>query len=168
MPGTAAMGMPRVDFYLSDPATEGARLHLICRLVDKAYAAGRPTLVLGDDRRELAALDELLWTSLDGSFIPHELAAADAPAADTGTGAAYESPVLLATQVPGQFPRALLINLGHEVPAAAGEFERVIEVPGGDAASRQQARVRFRAYRRLGAEPATHQVGGQPAAGRPL
>jgi DNA polymerase-3 subunit chi len=163
MPGTAAMTVPRVDFYLAEAPTEAARLHLVCRLVDKAYSAGRPTLVLGDDRRELAALDELLWTSLDGSFIPHDLAAPGT------TGATpTDAPVLLAMQVPDGFPRALLINLGHDVPAAAGEFERVIEVPGGDPASRQQARERFRAYRRLGAEPATHQVGGQPAAGRPL
>jgi DNA polymerase-3 subunit chi len=161
------MGVPRVDFYLAEATTEAARLHLVCRLVDKAYAAGRPTLVLGDDRRELAVLDDLLWTSLDGSFIPHDLAPDDATDA-APPGLPAEAPVLLATRVPAGFPRALLINLGHEVPALAGEFERVIEVPGGDPASRQQARERFRAYRRLGAEPSTHQVGGQPVAGRPL
>jgi DNA polymerase-3 subunit chi len=160
------MGVPRVDFYITEAATEAARLHLVCRLVDKAYAAGHPTLVLGDDRRELSALDELLWTSLEGSFIPHELAV-EGPGAASGEfrpGA----PVLLATRVPDDFPRMLLVNLGAAIPEVAAAFERVIEVPGADAASRQQARDRFRAYRRLGAEPATHQVGGQSSAARPL
>ena len=122
------MGVPRVDFYISDAATDSARLHLVCRLVDKAYAAGHPTLVLGSDRRELAALDELLWTSLDGSFIPHEFPPEVAAGPDAGSPP--EAHVLLATRPPGDFPRMLLINLG--------------------------------------AEPTTHQVGGQAAAGRPL
>jgi DNA polymerase III subunit chi len=160
------MGVPRVDFYITEAATEAARLHLVCRLVDKAYAARHPTLVLGDDRRELAALDELLWTSIDGSFIPHELAVDDTLA--SAAGASREAPVLLATRAPHDFPRVLLINLGVDMPEVAAGFDRVIEVPGADPASRQQARERFRAYRRLGAEPATHQVGGQPAAGRRL
>jgi DNA polymerase-3 subunit chi len=160
------MAVPRVDFYLAEAATEAARLHLVCRLVDKAYAAGHPTLVLGDDRRELAALDELLWTSIDGSFIPHELATDGAGTAPLG--AQPEAAVLLATRAPDDFPRVLLINLGAGMPEVAAAFERVIEVPGADPASRQLARDRFRAYRRLGAEPATHQVGGQPAAARPL
>jgi DNA polymerase III subunit chi len=161
------MGVPRVDFYIIEAAAASARLQLVCRLVDKAYAAGHPTLVLGDDRRELATLDELLWTSLDGSFIPHELSA-EGPATAAPGNARPEAPVLLATRLPDDFPRVLLINLGAAVPEVAAEFERVIEVPGVDAASRQQARDRFRAYRRLGAEPTTHQVGGQSAAARPL
>jgi DNA polymerase-3 subunit chi len=160
----AAMGVPRVDFYITEAATDAARLRLVCRLVDKAYAAGHPALVLGDDRRELAALDELLWTSIDGSFIPHELAAEGAASGGTRP----DAPVLLATRAPADFPRVLLINLGADVPEVAAGFERVIEVPGADPASRQQARDRFRAYRRLGAEPTTHQVGGQPVAPRPL
>jgi DNA polymerase-3 subunit chi len=160
------MGVPRVDFYISDASGDDARLRLICRLVDEAYAAGGHTLVLGDDPRELAALDELLWTSPDGSFIPHELAA-DGVAAGPRE-AAPAVPVLLASQPQDGFPRELLINLGADVPAAAAGFERVIEVPGADPASRQRARDRFRAYRRLGAEPATHPVGGQPAPARPL
>jgi DNA polymerase-3 subunit chi len=160
------MGVPRVDFYISEVATDAARLHLVCRLVDKAYAAGHPTLVIGEDRRELATLDELLWTCLDGSFIPHELATEGAGAIPAGAGTG--APVLLATRVPEGFPRVLLLNLGAATPEVAVGFERVIEVPGPDPGSRQQARDRFRAYRRLGAEPTTHQVGGQPAAARPL
>ena len=162
----AALGVPRVDFYITEVATEAARLHLVCRLVDKAYAAGHPTLVLGDDRRALAALDGLLWTSIDGSFLPHEFALEGADAAPAGPP--REAPVLLATRAPDDFPRVLLINLGAAIPEVAAGFQRVIEVPGADPASRQLARDRFRAYRRLGAEPTTHQVGGQPAAVRPL
>jgi DNA polymerase-3 subunit chi len=154
---------PRVDFYVTDPAAgDGARLPLVCRLVDKAHAAGQRTLVIGDDRRELVVLDELLWTSIDGSFIPHELLAEG----DDGAGA--ESPVLLASHAPLAAPRVLLVNLCAQVPPIATEFERVIEVPAGDPAGRQLARERFRTWRRLGAEPATHQVGGQAAAARPL
>lgn len=157
------MTTPRVDFYVTDPsAGDGARLPLVCRLVDKAYAAGQRTLVIGDDRRLLGALDELLWTSLDGSFIPHELLPEGAD------GAAAEAPVLLAAHAPAAAPRALLINLCAAVPPFAVEFERVIEVPAADPEGRQQARERFRAWRRLGAEPATHQLGGQPGAARPL
>lgn len=157
------MAAPRVDFYVTDPAAgEGARLSLVCRLVDKAYAAGQRTLIVGDQRRELAALDELLWTSIDGSFIPHELL----PEGADGAGA--EAPVLLAGQVPAAVPRVLLINLCVEVPPVAIEFERVIEIPAADPEGRQQGRERFRTWRRLGAEPATHQLGGQSRAGRSL
>lgn len=155
--------MPRVDFYVSDPAAgSGTRLPLVCRLVDKAYAAGQPVLVLGDDRRELVQLDELLWTAIDGSFLPHELL----QEGTDGTGA--ESPVLLATDLPANAPRTLLVNLCATVPPAAVEFERVIEVPAADPQGLQQGRERFRTWRRLGAEPSTHQIGGQPRAARPL
>ncbi|MCP5359535.1 MAG: DNA polymerase III subunit chi [Steroidobacteraceae bacterium] len=157
------MAIPRVDFYITDPtAGERTRLNLVCRLVDKAYAAGQPTLVVADQPRELAALDELLWTNLDSSFIPHDLLPAAA------SGAEAEAPVLLASSIPAAVPRTLLINLCAEVPAAAIEFARVLEIPAAGPQGRQQGRERFRAWRQLGAEPTTHQLGGQPKAGRSL
>ena len=56
----------------SRSAAPGARLKLACKLAEKAYLASQSVLVWHTDRGELEALDELLWTFADGSFVPHE------------------------------------------------------------------------------------------------
>src|SRR5487761_443809 len=62
----------RVDFYVIEGAAAAARLRVACRLAEKAYLASQRALIWHTDRAELEALDELLWTFADGSFVPHE------------------------------------------------------------------------------------------------
>ncbi len=77
--------------------------------------------------------------------------------------------MLLSATLPVAAPRELLLNLDSGIPAFAPEFLRIIEVLDDDARTRELGRERFRGYRRLGVEPATHPVNAaEPGAGAPL
>src|SRR5579859_3064719 len=63
----------RVDFYVLEEASATVRLKVACRLAEKAYLASQTALVWHTDADELRAFDDLLWTFMDGSFVPHEM-----------------------------------------------------------------------------------------------
>ena len=142
----------RVDFYVLEEASSTGRLKLACRLAEKAYLAAQVALVWHTDPQELEAFDDLLWTFMDGSFVPHEMLAA-------GT-AVDDVPVLLSAGTPPESPVDIIINLAPEVPACLGQTRRVAEIIDGDEARRRAGRARFKAYRDLGIQPASHNVNG--------
>src|SRR5437868_243741 len=102
----------------------------VCKLCDKAVAAGSRVFVHAPDGAACDAIDKLLWTFRQGSFISHE----------RFDGAPLSEPlpaVLLGAGDPPPSHTAVLINLGSEVPANFSQFERVLEiVPGGAARER--------------------------------
>ena len=137
----------RVDFYVIEEAAVAARLKVACRLAEKAYLASQRALVWHSDRAELEALDELLWTFADGSFVPHEWLTSNA---------ATEAPVLLSAGSPPAAELDFVINLAADPPPFLHLTRRIAEIIDGDEARRHAGRVRFKAYRELGIEPATH------------
>jgi DNA polymerase-3 subunit chi len=140
----------RVDFYVLEEASSAGRLKLACRLAEKAYLAAQVALVWHTDPRELKEFDELLWTFMDGSFVPHEMLSADPG----------DTPVLLSAGTPPSRTVDIIINLAPEVPACLGQTRRVAEIIDGDDARRRAGRARFKAYRDLGIQPASHNVNG--------
>ena len=142
---------PRVDFYIIEDASSSARLKLACKLAEKAYLAGQTALVWHTDPRELNDFDELLWTFNDGSFVPHEaLPNSGIP----GT----ESPVFLSAGVALSANVDIIINLAPELPPSLSWTRRVAEIIDGDDTRRRAGRARFKAYRELGVQPASHNL----------
>jgi DNA polymerase III subunit chi len=141
----------RVDFYVLQEASAAGRLKLACRLAEKAYLAAQVALVWHTDPHELKEFDDLLWTFMDGSFVPHEM---------LSPGVSFESPVLLSAGTPPSQTVDIIINLAPEVPACLGQTRRVAEIIDGDDARRRAGRARFKAYRDLGIQPASHNVQG--------
>lgn len=147
------MTVPRVDFYVQSGAGPDGLARLACRLVEKAYLAGHKVCIYDPDARALETLDTLLWTYSDGSFLPHERLEDPAQAC--------EAPIVLLRSAPGPaLPRGVLINRDTVVPPFASEFERVIELVDDEPTRRERARERFRAWKALGTEPGTHNLGG--------
>lgn len=142
----------RVDFYVLQEASSAGRLKLACRLAEKAYLAAQVALVWHTDPRELKELDELLWTFMDGSFVPHEIVAPG--------GSIEDAPVLLSSGAPPPRTVDIIINLAPELPACLGQTRRVAEIIDGDDTRRRAGRARFKAYRDLGIQPASHNVNG--------
>ena len=143
--------MPRIDFYLlDDPAPNGVAL-LACRLAEKAFLLGHSIYIQAESEQQAQALDNLLWTFKQGSFLPH----ARHPGAD-GEG----TRILIGYNADPQTDSQVLINLSAEIPAFYPRFERVAELVGPGDAARQQARQRFRAYRDGGCELNTHNLTG--------
>ncbi|HVO48002.1 MAG TPA: DNA polymerase III subunit chi [Steroidobacteraceae bacterium] len=141
----------RVDFYVLEEAAPGARLRVACRLAEKAYLSGQSTLLWHSDPEELRTLDDLLWTFMDGSFVPHEM---------LSPGTSADVPVLLSAGAVPERQVDVIINLAPDVPTCLAKTQRVAEIIDGDEARRRAGRARFRAYRELGVKPASHNVRG--------
>jgi DNA polymerase-3 subunit chi len=142
----------RVDFYILEESSATARLKLACRLAEKAYLAAQTALVWHTDTEELKAFDELLWTFMDGSFVPHEMLTAKASGDD--------SPVLLSAGMAPPADFDIIINLAPDIPGCLSKTRRIAEIIDGDDARRRAGRARFKAYRDLGIQPASHNIRG--------
>lgn len=137
----------RVDFYVIEGTAIPARLKVACRLAEKAYLASQRALIWHTDRAELEMLDELLWTFADGSFVPHDWLTSNAAA---------EAPVLLSAAAVPATRFDFVVNLAADPPPFLQLTRRVAEIVDGDEERRRAGRARFKAYRELGVEPATH------------
>lgn len=143
--------MTRVDFYILDGTDAAGLARLACRLVDKAWQQGMATLINVDEPATAAAVDDLLWTFRDVSFLPH--AAVSEAAGDVRLAAVIGC---------GEEPRCeidLLINLAPAVPEFFSRFERVAELVDEDPARRTAGRERFRFYRDRGYPLDSHRIG---------
>ena len=134
------MGL-QVSFY-SDAADP---LHYACRLIRRALASGKPVGVCVAPA-QAARLDELLWSFEAAEFIPHRRW--DGP--DSPTPPA-PGEVLLVDDAARLPHRGLLLNLADEMPGAALEFERVLEVIGREPEGVRAGRARYRVYQQAGA-----------------
>jgi DNA polymerase-3 subunit chi len=142
----------RVDFYILDESSAAARLKLACRLTEKAYLSAQTALVWHTDAEELKAFDDMLWTFMDGSFVPHEMLTASASTDGT--------PVLLSAGTAPPADVDIIINLAPDVPGCLSRTRRIAEIIDGDDSRRRAGRARFKAYRDLGIQPASHNVRG--------
>ena len=144
--------MTQVDFYVLDSDSDDARLHLACRIVDKATQLDHHVFVHSTSDDEARQLDELLWTFSQGSFIPHRIVRSEL------TEPAREPVLIGVNQPPAPGRWDVLINLAAEVPEFFSRYERVAEVVDANAARREQSRERYRFYRDRGYKLNTHQV----------
>jgi DNA polymerase-3 subunit chi len=140
----------RVDFYVLEESSAAGRLKLACRLAEKAYLAAQTALVWHTDVQELKAFDDMLWTFMDGSFVPHEMLA---PAASVA-----ESTVMLSAGTAPPATVDIIINLAPDVPTCLAQTRRVAEIIDGEDSRRRAGRARFKAYRDLGIQPASHNI----------
>ena len=74
--------------------------------------------------------------------------------------AASDSPVLLSLGVAPSANVDIVINLSPELPTCLSQTRRVAEIIDGDDTRRRAGRARFKAYRELGVQPASHNIRG--------
>lgn len=144
--------MTRVDFYILAAGDAGDPINVICRLCDKATAAGQRVYIHAPDTETAVALDSRLWSFRQGSFIAHERQS------DTVLEAPLPA-VLIGAGEPQEAYRQIMINLDAEVPPCFSRFERVLELVHGDEAQRKQGRKRYKFYRDRGYPMDTHDLG---------
>ena len=102
-----------------------------------------------DSRADAVALDTLLWTFRDISFLPHALADAQIPC---------PVPVLIGWLGQAPATEEVLINLSRELPEFAGTFRRVIEPVAASPEARAESRQRYKQYRERGWELSSQQA----------
>jgi len=143
------MGVPRIDFYVLPDQKENGRALLACRLADKAYGLGHTVYLFTASEARAAALDDLLWTFRQDSFVPHERYPL---VGEEG------SPVLVGTAAPATVEAQVLINLADALPEGFERYERVVELVDQHPEVLAQSRERFRQYREQGCAPETHKL----------
>jgi len=141
----------RVDFYvLKSAAAARQRWAFACRLTEKAYLRDLSVVIVNDTLADAQALDDLLWTFNERSFVPHKVCM-DEHSTDPATK------VHLA--LPTSLPAAdLLVNLTDRLPAHWERYPRIAEIIDADEDRRRLGRERFKTYRDLKVTLETHQL----------
>jgi DNA polymerase-3 subunit chi len=132
----------RIEFYAIVTRFQTEPLQLVCRICEKACAAGQPLAVLVDDQETAEALDQLLWEFKPDAYVPHQIA---------GDEDDEYTAVLIVPPGAPHGPRPLWINLRDA--AAPDGAERLIELIPADDAAKTAARQRWRAYQARGHQP---------------
>ncbi|MGQ7845027.1 DNA polymerase III subunit chi [Granulosicoccus sp. 3-233] len=136
--------MTRIDFYVLAGDDPLARLHLVCKLAEKAIGVRQKVFIYSDSELQLEQLDACLWDFRAMSFIAHQRLAADHVASSSDN-----DPVHLSTGEPAS-DRNLLINLASDVPPFFSRFERTLEVVNEQAEVQSAGRLRYRFYQQRG------------------
>jgi len=142
----------RVDFYVLNGSTPKQRFTFACRLIEKAYLRGMRVIVLSASAADATALDDLLWTFNDRSFVPHRLCGEEESMSS--------DPVHVSTALGCASAADMLVNLSDRLPAGLERFARIAEIIDGDPERRRLGRERFKAYREHQLAPKTHQMDG--------
>ena len=140
----------RVDFYVLKSAAPRQRWAFACRLTEKAYLKDLKIVIVSDTLAEARALDELLWTFNDRSFIPHKVCLDEQ---------SIDPAIAVHLTVEAALPAAdLLVNLAQRLPTEFQRYSRIAEVIDADEERRRLGRERFKAYRDLKLPLETHQI----------
>jgi DNA polymerase-3 subunit chi len=140
----------RVDFYVLPGVGAKQRWIFACRLAEKAYLRELKVVLVSETPEDALALDELLWTFNEGSFVPHGIRRAGEPNA---------APVELTTDLRTVEAKDLLVNLSDRLPDGWERCARIAEIIDTDAELRRRGRERFKAYRDLKVAVETHHLG---------
>jgi DNA polymerase III subunit chi len=141
----------RVDFYVLKSSTPKQRWIFACRLTEKAYLRDLRVVILSEAEAEAKALDDLLWTFNDRSFVPHQYCR-DEHSIDSAT------PVHVTAAPEAAGTADLLVNLSDRLPSRLERFTRIAEIIDADPERRRLGRERFKAYRDQKLTLETHQL----------
>lgn len=140
---------PRVDFYLLNRHTADSRLRGACRLSQKIYTLGHTVLIQANDLEQARALDDLMWTFDQSSFVPHSLDEQEVQ---------HDMPILIGYQTPQVNNRSVLVSLLDDAPDYYHLYPRIVEFVDNTVDGKSKARERFRFYREQGCTLQTHDL----------
>lgn len=146
----------RVDFYVLKSAAAQQRLAFACRLTEKAYLRDLRIVIVNDTLADARALDDLLWTFNERSFVPHQVCL-DENSVDP------ETKVHLTLSLSTVPAADLLVNLGARLPTQWERYARIAEIVDADEERRRLGRERFKSYRESKVTLETHQLDANAA-----
>jgi DNA polymerase-3 subunit chi len=141
--------MPKVDFYIITENNFNSRIQFACRLIEKAYQQKHRIFIHTANKQQAHAIDEMLWTYRDDSFLPHHL---------LGEGPEPTPPIQIGYDKNPEKHRDILINLSSTVPEFYAQFQRILEIVTSDTETQNDTREHFRFYRSQGLNISTHKL----------
>jgi DNA polymerase III subunit chi len=113
------------------------------RLTIKLFEEGRRVRIVTPDASTTDVMDRLLWTHVQGSFVPH-------------CRVDHES------SHPGEAQHAdVLINLSETTPDFIARFQRVADIVGNEEPAVKAGRARFKRYKADGYALTHHDMTGK-------
>ncbi len=107
------------------------------QLVEKSLERGWRALIETTSRERAQAIDTLLWTYRDDSFVPHGIAGGEADA---------DQPVLIATDATNPNGANVRFFVDRAVPASGEGYERIVYLfSGHDPEAVTEARMAWKA-----------------------
>ena len=144
-----SLGMSRVDFYILPDSNLHNMQLFACKLTEKAWQQGHRIVIHTDSAEQSQALDDLLWTFKDGSFIPHGV---------TGSNNDTEQPILISHQLSVDNNIQLMINLSSQPIADTHQVDRIAEIINQDPQRKVCGREHYKIYRDQGHELHHHEM----------
>lgn len=132
---------------MPNEAVSGSKvmLDIVCKIIARHYYQNERVFVLSADQEQAEQVDEQLWQFEADAFVAHNL---------VGEGPRGGAPVEIGWQST-QNRRQTLIHLADEIATNLHLYQQIIDFVPADEAGKQQARERFKAYRRFGLTPQT-------------
>lgn len=131
--------MTRIDFYIRKESTLADRQAFACRLLQKASALGHKTYIHCASAEDAHAMDKLLWSFQDTSFIPHKIS--HTGGADCAIEIGHSNDINACGE-----HHDLLINLSFDIPAFFTRFERLAEIVVQEPQVLEATRNNYRYY----------------------
>lgn len=139
--------MTQVDFYILEDASRGNQLQFAARLTEQLFRSGHRVHLHTDTAEKVREIDELLWSTRDTSFIPHQQSNQPLP----------DCPVTIGTETFAGSDEVLL-NLADLSPDYFSHFKRVIEIIDKQADDVEKGRTRYKFYKERGYPLKTHNI----------
>jgi DNA polymerase-3 subunit chi len=140
-------------FYILNSSQPRERYIVACKITEKAYKLGKHVFILTNTTEESQALDNLLWSFKQGSFIPHEIV----DNTQQQTIEPLPNSVLIGAST-STTSATVLINLSTELPDNMDRFERIVEIIDQDVQIKQAGRQRYKAYQSNNFQLKTHNL----------
>ena len=131
--------MTDIGFY---HLTRSSLAQALPRLLEKVYASGARAVVMTGSEERTGALDAMLWTYHQDSFLPH----GSARGGDPG-----EQPIWITHEDENPNGAGILVLTDGAASERVGEFARCLEMfDGNDPEAVEAARARWKAYAEAG------------------
>ena len=146
--------MSQVVFYIfagpekSSSSPLSTHFAKACAIAAFFYGENKKVFIYTDTQADAFVVDEHLWQFDGDSFVPHNL---------LGEGPKFGTPVEISWQVPTH-PRPILINLSHNVPSFAINFQQIIDFVPFSEPLKIAARARYSTYKKMGLTLSTQTV----------
>lgn len=134
-----------IDFYILKAIGIEASMLLACRLAEKAYLNSNTVYIHCEENKTVTAIDKLLWTFKEESFIPHT------------SKTDINAPITIGCNNE-TIHRDILINLHPDIHPDWQKFNRILDIVTNETVAKEKGRQRYKYYREANCQLSLHEL----------